>query len=136
MKRPDIRVLDPDTYANGDPATFGLPLDQFVYLRDEAPVFGVAFDDPLMVDEVWVISRNADITAIDRDPDTWAANRGYVNIWKFNPIDATNGGKPAMLSLDGVDHQRNRRVVSRGFLPHVVQRFEGLFRSHARQIVD
>jgi cholest-4-en-3-one 26-monooxygenase len=25
----DIRVLDADTYANGDPTTFGLPLEQY-----------------------------------------------------------------------------------------------------------
>jgi len=33
---PKISVLEADTYANGDPTTFGLPLEQFAWLRDKA----------------------------------------------------------------------------------------------------
>ncbi|TGD87544.1 cytochrome P450 [Mycolicibacterium sp. CH28] len=133
---PRIGVLDPDVYANGNPDTYGLPLDQYTYLRDNEPVYLQTFDDPLLIKQIWVLSRYDDICTVDRDPDTFAADRGHVNIWTVNPIDDTVGGKPAMLSRDGADHRRHRGVVNRGFTPHMVRRLEGKFRGYARRVVD
>ena len=131
-----IGVLDPDVYANGDPATYGLPLDQYTYLRENEPVYRQTFDDPLLIKEVWVLTRYDDILAVDRDADTFAANRGHVNIWTVNPIDPTMGGKPAMLTQDGADHRRHRLVVGRAFTPTMVRRLEEKFRGYARTVVD
>jgi cholest-4-en-3-one 26-monooxygenase len=138
----DIKVFDPDTYANGDPTTFGLPLDQFEYLREHAPCYLQKFEDPLLVEQTWVVSRHEDISAVDRDSETWAADRGGVNIWKVVPLapkkiaDEIGFGKPAMLVMDGPDHRRNRRVVSRAFTPNVVKNLEPRFRTYARNVVD
>ena len=138
----DITVFDPDTYANGDPTTFGLPLAQFDYLREHAPCYLQKFDDPLLVEQTWVVTRWEDINAIDRDPETWAANRGGVNIWKVTPLapkhiaDEIGFGKPAMLVMDGEDHRRNRRVVSRTFTPTMVRGLEERFRRYATSVVD
>lgn len=134
--RPDIGVLDADVYANGNPETFGLPLEQYTYLREEEPVYLQRFDDPLLIEQVYVLSRHADISAVDRDAENFAADRGYVNIWKVNPIDPSYGGMPAMLSSDGAVHRRHRTVISRGFTPKVVRRLEQKFRDYARTIVD
>jgi cholest-4-en-3-one 26-monooxygenase len=134
--KPDLRIFDPATYANGDPATFGLPLDQYEYLREEEPVYLQEFDNPLLIDRAWVVSRHSDIWNVDRDPDTFAADQGYVNIWKVTPIDPKNGGVPAMLTLDGIDHRRNRNVISKGFTPKVVAKLEEKFRRYAVEIVD
>src|ERR1700758_1400501 len=101
----DIKVFDPDTYANGDPTTFGLPLEQYKYLREEAPCYKQKFDDPLLVEETWVVSRHEDITAVDRDPELWSAAGGGVNIWKVVPLqpaeiaEQMGFGKPAMLVM-------------------------------------
>jgi cholest-4-en-3-one 26-monooxygenase len=128
--------LDPDVYANGNPETYGLPLDQYAYLRDNEPVYLQEFNDPLLIDRVWVISRYDDISTIDRDAETFALDRGHLNIWTINPIDPTSGGKPAMLT-QGVDgHKRHRQVISRGFTPNVVRRLEEKFRGYAQTIVD
>jgi len=135
-RRANIGVLDPDVYANGNPDTYGLPLDQYAYLRENEPVYLQRFDDPLLIDQVWVISRYDDIASIDRDSETFAANRGHVNIWTVNPIDPTIGGKPAMLTQDGADHRRHRVVISRGFTPTVVKRLEEKFRGYARAVID
>jgi cholest-4-en-3-one 26-monooxygenase len=138
----DIEVFDPDTYANGDPTTFGLPLDQFDYLREHAPCYLQTFDDPLLVEQTWVITRWEDINAVDRDSETWAADRGGVNIWRVTPlapakIAAELGfGKPAMLVMDGEDHRRNRQVVSRTFTPGMVKSLEDRFRVYAKNVVD
>ena len=92
--KPDIRVLDADTYANGDPTTFGLPLEQYAYLRHEAPCYLHEFDDPMLIDRAWIVSRNADIWAVDRNSELYAADRGGVNMWKVTPLDPKVGGKP------------------------------------------
>jgi cholest-4-en-3-one 26-monooxygenase len=134
-RRADIGVLDPDVYANGNPGTYGLPLDQYAYLRENEPVFLQTFDDPLLIKQVWVLTRYDDICTVDRDPETFAADRGHVNIWTVNPIDDTVGGKPAMLSRDGADHKRHRGVVNRGFTPPMVRRLEEKFRGYARTVV-
>ena len=138
----DIKVFDPDTYANGDPTTFGLPLDQFEYLREHAPCYKQRFDDPLLVEETWVVSRHEDITAVDRDAETFSAAGGGVNIWKVVPLqpakiaEELGFGKPAMLVMDGADHRRNRKVVSRAFTPAVLTTLEPRFRTYAKNVVD
>jgi cytochrome P450 len=134
--KPELRIFEPETYAKGDPTTFGLPLDQYDYLREEEPVYLQEFDNPLLIDKAWVLSRHEDIWNVDRDPDTFAADQGYVNTWKVTPIDPKNGGVPAMLTLDGIDHRRNRNVISKGFSPKVVKSLEEKFRGYAVTIVD
>ena len=134
--RPDLRILDTDTYANGDPTTFGLPLDQYEYLQNEEPCYLQEFSDPLLIDRAWVVSRHQDIWDVDRNPELYSAARGYVNMWKVTPIDPQYGGMPAMLSSDGEDHKRNRGVVSKGFTPKMVAKLEEKFREYAASIVD
>jgi cholest-4-en-3-one 26-monooxygenase len=134
--KPDLRILDTDTYANGDPATFGLPLDQFAYLQDYEPCYLQEFDDPMLIDRAWVVSRHADIWEVDRNSELYAADQGLVNMWRVTPIDPKAGGMPAMLTMDGEDHKRNRGVMNKGFTPNVVPRFADKFREYAVSIVD
>ncbi|MBB3600886.1 cholest-4-en-3-one 26-monooxygenase [Mycolicibacterium sp. BK556] len=135
-RRTHISVLAPETYEQGNPGTFGLPLDQYAYLRDNEPVYLQTFDDPMLMKQVWVLSRYDDISAVDRDSETFAADRGQLNIWTVNPIDPTVGGKPAMLTRDGADHRRQRQVINRGFTPTMVRQLEEKFRGYARRVVD
>ena len=134
--KPDIRVLDADTYANGDPTTFGLPLEQYAYLRDEAPCYLHEFNDPMLIDRAWIVSRNADIWAVDRNSELYAADRGGVNMWKVTPLDPKVGGKPAMLTMDGSKHRTQRGVMSKAFTPGMVKKLEDKFREYAVNIVD
>ena len=134
--KPDIRVLDADTYAKGDPTTFGLPLAEYAYLRDEAPCYRYEFNDPMLIDRAWVVSRNADIWAVDKNSELYAADRGGVLMWKFSPLDPSVGGKPAMLTMDGAKHRTQRAVMSKAFTPHMVKKLEEKFRGYAVNIVD
>ncbi|CDO90382.1 linalool 8-monooxygenase [Mycobacterium triplex] len=134
--KPDIRVLDADTYANGDPTTFGLPLEQYAYLRDEAPCYLHEFDDPMLIDRAWIVSRHDDIWAVDRNSELYAADRGGVNMWKVTPLDPKVGGKPAMLTMDGPKHRTQRGVMSKAFTPGMVKKLEDKFREYAVNIVD
>jgi cytochrome P450 len=134
--KPDIRVLDADTYANGDPTTYGLPLEQYAYLRDEAPCYLNEFNDPMLIDRAWIVSRHADIWAVDRNSELYAADRGGVNMWKVTPLDPKVGGKPAMLTMDGPKHRTQRGVMSKAFTPGMVKKLEDKFREYAVNIVD
>jgi cholest-4-en-3-one 26-monooxygenase len=134
--KPNIQVLDADTYANGDPTTYGLPLDQFKYLRDEEPCYLQEFNDPMLVDRAWVVSRHEDIWNVDRNSELYAADRGGVNMWKITPIDPKAGGKPAMLTMDGEKHRSQRGVMSKTFTPRMVKGLEDKFREYAVNIVD
>ncbi len=134
--KPDIRVLDADTYANGDPTTFGMPLEQFSWLRDEEPCYLHEFNDPMLIDRAWIISRNADIWAVDRNAELYSTARGGVNMWRVTPLDADAGGKPAMLTMDGAKHREQRGVMSKAFTPGMVKKLEEKFRDYAVTIVD
>lgn len=131
-----IDVLNPDTWANGDPAHAGLPMEQLKYLREEAPIFKQEIEDPMSLDDIWVVSRHEDIQAIDRDASLWSSAQGYLNVWHFNPIEPSQGGKPGMITMDGDDHRRNRKTISLGFTPNVVKRFEEEFRSFTGEILN
>jgi len=136
VTNPNIRVFDADTYANGDPTTFGLPLEQYKYLRDEKPCHLHEFNDPMLIDRAWIVSRHADIWSVDRNSELYAADRGYVNMWKVTPLDPRVGGKPAMLTMDGAKHRTQRGVMSKAFTPHMVKYLEEKFREYAVNIVD
>jgi len=133
---PSLRVFDADTYANGDPTTFGLPLEQYAYLRDNEPCYLQEFDDPMLIDRAWVVSRNADIWAVDRNPELYAADRGGVNMWKVTPLDPRVGGKPAMLTMDGAKHRSHRAIMAGYFTPRMAKNLEAKFRGYAANIVD
>lgn len=133
---PNITVLDADTYANGDPDTFGLPLDQYQYLRDEEPCYLYELNDPMLIERAWVISRNADIWTVDRNWELYSTARGSVNMWKVTPLDADAGGKPAMLTMEGAKHREQRAVMAKAFTPGWVAKLEDKFREYATRVVD
>jgi cytochrome P450 len=134
LTRNDVRVLDPDTYANGDPTTFGLPLDQYEYLREHEPVSLHEFEDPRLLPRVWVLSRHADIDGVDRDEETWSAE-DVVNFWAFAPI-GKKVDAPAMLTQDQKEHSDSRKIVSRAFTPRHVKNLEESFRTLAVEVVE
>jgi cholest-4-en-3-one 26-monooxygenase len=135
MSQAELGVLDPETYANGDPTTFGLPLEAYRYLREEEPVCLHRFDDPLLAPELYVVSRHEDIEAVDRDWETFAADRDPVNFWSFAPI-GNQVGAPAMLTQDGEKHRETRRIMSRAFTPKTVRDLEDRFRAYAVSVIE
>jgi cholest-4-en-3-one 26-monooxygenase len=135
MSQAELGVLDPETYANGNPETFGLPLDAYKYLREEEPVCLHKFEDPLLAPELYVVSRHEDIETIDRDSETYAADRDPVNFWAFAPIGNAVGA-PAMLTQDGEEHRETRRIVSRAFTPKKIKDLEERFREYAIAVIE
>jgi cholest-4-en-3-one 26-monooxygenase len=83
----------------------------------------------------WVLSRFEDVSAMLREPDRFlSASR--VTMRATHTTVSEDGGKPAMITMDGDAHVRNRRLVNRGFTPAVVRSFEQHFRTIAGEIVQ
>ena len=110
----------------------GFPHDVFTTLRREAPVWwhpapeGFAGQDA----GFWVLSRYRDVQAANRDTELFSALDGPS--LSHNPQM-----RGAMLvSMDGRDHNRQRRLISAGFTPRMVGRLEEQARRWAVSIVE
>jgi cholest-4-en-3-one 26-monooxygenase len=131
----NLGVFDPDLYANGDPWKAGLPLELFAELRHDRPCFWQTLqDEPLFIDGVWVISRYVDVVAVLRDT-TRFSNRAGTSVRRFDPTVAERGGKPTMVSMDGLQHRTNRTVTSRQFSLRAVNTFADKFRTIAGGLI-
>jgi cholest-4-en-3-one 26-monooxygenase len=44
-------------------------------LRDNEPCCLHKLNDPMLIDQAWIVSRNADIWSVDRNSELYAADR-------------------------------------------------------------
>ena len=105
----------------------------FRLLRREAPVHWHPMPERASdeIDEgFWVISKYEDIQAINRDSELFSAFDGPQL-----PIREEMRGT-MIVSMDGREHDRLRKLISAGFTPRMVGRLEEQARGWARQIVD
>jgi cholest-4-en-3-one 26-monooxygenase len=111
----------------------GFPHETFTKLRREAPVWWQAVPEDFAGGEdegFWVLSKYDDIQAANRDDELFSAIDGPA--LSHNPEM-----RGAMLvSMDGRDHIRQRRLISAGFTPRMVGRIEEQARGWAVKIVD
>lgn len=129
-------LTNPDIYAAG------VPLDDYAWLRMNAPVFWNAqtveessYDDG----GLWVLSRHADVKTVSCARSGWSSEENTA-IVRF---DGRTVGyqereiqKNMMLNMDEPRHARVRGVVSRGiFTPRSVERLEGMLGEWANRIV-
>ena len=68
----------------------------------------------MFVDGVWVVSRYADVVAVICDTPRFS-NQAGISVRRFDPTLAECGGKPTMMSMDGIKHRNNRTVTHRLF---------------------
>jgi cytochrome P450 len=111
----------------------GFPHDVFTILRRESPVHWQAFPPDFPGDHdpgFWVLSRYDDVQAANRDAELFSSYDG-----------PQLGIQPEMrgtmlVSMDGRDHVRQRRLISAGFTPRMVGRLEAQARERAIAIVE
>ncbi|MER6942786.1 cytochrome P450 [Nonomuraea sp. NPDC000554] len=96
--RTGIDLLDGDMYADD-------PWSLYAWLREHSPVH---YDE---ANDLWGVSRHADISAIERDPKLWTSTGGYR---PQLPSD------PSMIGIDDPQHAERRRLVYRRFTPRYV----------------
>lgn len=97
------------------------PWEDWTWLREHAP----AYWDP--VNEVWAISRYADVLAIEKDPVTYSS---------FRAPRPHGDHLPMIISMDGREHTMRRKLVSKGFTPRRVRDHEATVRRICTDIID
>jgi cytochrome P450 len=111
-------VVDPALYSSD-------PHPLFARLRAEAPV---AWNEER---GFWVLTRHADVSAVESDAETFCARRGII----VDEIGATYDTPPTMMHTDPPAHTRYRRLVQPGFKPSVVRALEPVVRARTAALV-
>ena len=122
-----IDLTDGALYADG------FPHELFTRLRHEEPVKWQAFPEGFPGDHdngFWVLSKHEDVQMVSRSPELFCAFDGPQ--LSHQPEIAGS----MLVSMDGGDHVRLRRLVSSGFTPRMVRRLEQQIRKWAESIVD
>ena len=111
----------------------GFPHEVFTRLRQDEPVRWQAFPPGFPGnhdDGFWVLSKHEDVQQVSRTPDL------------FNAFDGPQLSRQPeiagsmLVSMDGPDHVRQRRLISAGFTPRMVKQLERQIRVWAESIVD
>jgi cytochrome P450 len=127
MEATEIDLLSPSSFAGGH------PLEQYAWLRDNAPVY--RHDEP-DGPGFWVVTRYDDVRAIGRDPESFSS-QPTIMIEDPSP-EAGNllGDHQMMLMTDPPLHTRMRRLVSREFTPRAANALRPRVEELAARIVD
>jgi len=92
------------------------PYPLYARLRAEAPLFHAEADD------LWVVSRHADVHAVFRDDETFSNRMGVsldASAWTPEAHQVMS-----FLALDGAEQTRVRKLVSAAFTPRRVRELE------------
>lgn len=131
---PRCPVVDGESY---DPTSVAAAVDPEPWLaraRAEQPVFHLAGQD------VWCVTRYADIVRVLRDPVTFSSR--HAN--KFRPMTSLltevypdgHPGRHSMLLKDPPEHGRVRRLANKAFTPRMVEELRPRIRSRCDTLID
>jgi len=112
--RPEVDLLSGEFFVHG-------AQEAYRWLRDHAPVFHDEAND------LWGIASYAGVLAVGRDPGAFSSALGSR---------PEAGPMPWMIDMDGADHSKRRRLVSRGFTPARVRAMEPQLRAVCDDLVD
>jgi cytochrome P450 len=110
------------------PAVRADPYPFFRRLRENDPVFRTDFG-------YWYVSTHADASQLVRDPRL-GAGTGVPDSLGLSSGRLYDVMTDWMMALDGVDHSRVRRLVSRAFTPRAVDSFRPAIQSLADHLLD
>jgi cytochrome P450 len=125
--RRDVDLTDIELYRNG------FPHEVFTVLRREQPVRWqpIPADLPGEHDPgFWVLSKYEDVQAANRDTETFSALDGPQLIHQPDMRGLM------VVSMDGREHTRLRRLISAGFTPRMVRSLDEQARRWAAAIID
>ncbi len=123
----DVNLTDAALYGDGFPHEF------FTAFRRHEPVRWQAFPEGFPGDHddgFWVLSKHEDVQAVSRNPELFNAFDGP----QLSHQPAIAGAM--LVSMDGRDHVRQRRLISAGFTPRIIKQLEHQIRHWAESIVD
>jgi cytochrome P450 len=123
----DVDLTDAALYGDG------FPHEVFTTLRRHKPVKWQAFPEGFPGDHdkgFWVLSKHEDVQAVSRNPELFIAFDGPQ--LSHQPFMAGM----MLVSMDGHDHVRQRRLISAGFTPRMIKQLEHQIHQWAESIVD
>ena len=112
---------DPSLIDFTDPHTYDDPWEMYRWLRARP---GLHRDE---ANDLYVASRHEDVFTISREPES------YCNRFGVRPIIA---GDMSIITLDGEEHIRQRRLINQGFTPRRVRELIPHVRQLTNEIVD
>jgi cytochrome P450 family 142 subfamily A polypeptide 1 len=104
-----------------DPALFDDPWETYRWLRTNAPLYRDEAND------LWIASKHEDVFHFSRHPEL------YCNKYGVRPVIA---GDMSIITLDGEEHVRQRRLINQGFTPRRVRELIPHVRELSQQLVD
>ncbi|UDY34668.1 cytochrome P450 [Dermatobacter hominis] len=104
-----------------DPRIFDDPGELYAWLRAQPTLVR---DEP---NNLYVAARHEDVFTISRDPET------YCNRFGVRPVIA---GDMSIITLDGEEHIRTRRLINQGFTPRRVRDLIPHVRQLTNEIID
>ena len=152
-----IDIISPRAYIGG------LPLEQFKWLRDNAPYYKHALPDNK---SCWVITRYSDILKISRDYDNFSSAYGVILPNHGCPLHAASDEKESavqesiesqqvpsegsdrdpyhpvhavkkmMILMDPPEHTDYRKLVNRDLLPKGILGWEETITAIAKDVID
>jgi cholest-4-en-3-one 26-monooxygenase len=129
------QAFAPETYGAGNPDTYGLPLDLYEQMRAEMPCVRIYFDHPILVSDVWCLSRHADIAVILTDKRFISSDpKNLPVITIFGPVAPPE--RPGIFCQDGETLRRRRKEIGGALRPAILKRLEPRFRTLAARLVD
>lgn len=96
------------------------PYPTFAWMRREAPAY---YDE---ANDIWGISRYADVRAIGQDPKSFSSAGG----------SRPGVALPYMIDMDAPEHRRRRRLVNAVFTPEAVRAREERIATVCDRIID
>ncbi|MFI5043946.1 MAG: cytochrome P450 [Acidimicrobiales bacterium] len=114
-------AIDLDSIDFTDPHTFDDPWDTYRALRELDTLHYDAQND------FYVGARHEDVFTLSRDPET------YCNKFGVRPKIA---GDMSIITLDGDEHVRTRRLINQGFTPRRVRELIPHVRALSNEIID
>jgi cytochrome P450 len=124
--RPAINLISTDSFAEGHPWA------QYAWLRVNAPVYRHPDGDGKWF---WALTKYDDVRTVSRQPQLFSSYARGVMVGD-PPEEDLIGQRQMMLSMDPPQHERYRRLVSRGFTPRQAQHIGARVEALAREIVD
>ena len=128
-------IVDPKAYADGARIDAA-----FTLLRRESPL-DVA--QPTGFDPFWVVTRHADIQAVERQNDLFHNGDRAATLTTIEAdqlVRRMTGGSPhlvrSLVQMDNPDHFAYRKLTQGWFLPQNLRALEGRIREIAKTFID
>jgi cytochrome P450 family 142 subfamily A polypeptide 1 len=114
-------IDDPSTTDFCDPRTFDDPWELYRWLRDLDTLHYDAAND------LYIAPRYEDVFHMSRDAETYCSGFG---------VRPKIAGDMSLITLDGEDHTRQRRLINQGFTPRRVRELIPHVRELTNQVID